>query len=122
MLAFYPVVTMRNVRFIVLTAVAMGAGTIERSHAAHLDMMLYQQAGQLHLGGYDFFRRQPLPGLHVFESVLTVFPGQPGVAYTDNPGWATAPPDRLGLLPDGAESLPAEASISFDIVPSAITG
>ncbi len=105
-------------------AVVVGATTAHgaASHAAHLDIMLYQADGELQLGGYDFGRLEPVFGIQVFQESTNVNPAAPGVARVNNPGWAAVPSVQLDRLPPGAELLPAGAAVSFDIVPFATTG
>ncbi|MEM8943737.1 MAG: hypothetical protein AAGD11_01030 [Planctomycetota bacterium] len=90
--------------------------------AQHLDMMLYQVDGELRLAGFEFGRFEPVFGARVFQGSTKINSNFPGGAWLNSPGWTAIPTAQLDRLPTGAGPLPAEASVSFDILPSVITG
>ena len=105
-----------------LAILACGVGAADQLQAQHLDMMLYQANGELRLAGFEFGQFEPVYGARVFQGSTEVNPNFPGVAWLNSPGWTAIPTAQLDRLPIGAGPLPAEALVSFDILPSIITG
>ncbi len=109
-------------RSVILVVLAWVVGAADQLRAQHLDMMLFQEGGELKLGGYEFAQLEPVFGSRVFRGSTRIPPSAPGLAWGNNPGWSAIPTAQLDLLPTGAAPLPPEASVSFDIVPSILTG
>jgi|GEM_PF-3046535 len=87
----------------------------------HLDMLVYQRAGALRLGGFDFGTAGVLESNQVFVASFVSSTGNPGAVSVDSPGW-NAVRVNYQLMPAGASALPVESELGFNIAVPVLTG
>ncbi|MGH0034507.1 MAG: PEP-CTERM sorting domain-containing protein [Myxococcota bacterium] len=104
---------MRTLTLSALAASLLLMGT-DSAHAAHFDVNVYQQGGELQIGGFDF-GELTFGAAEVFEGEL-MDPDEDGQFTGDDPGWTALSDASVGSLPAGADNLPGSVDVSLDIV------
>ena len=82
--------------------------------AAHVDILLWREAGAVRAGGFDFSTSQVLPQHTVFAEMLTVEPQWTRLATTGAPGGNAL--RNATLLPPGGQVLPPSAAVGFNLL------
>jgi len=104
-----------------LVRIALLTVAIHTHGQAHLDILIYQRDGALRAGAFDFGTSSVLESNQVFNVPLSPTVNVPGAVSVNSPGW-NAVRNNFQLMPPGAQALPIESSLGFNIVPASFTG
>ncbi|MBL9137339.1 MAG: hypothetical protein JNK85_15810 [Verrucomicrobiales bacterium] len=86
------------------------------TRAAHIDILVYQRAGQVRLGGFDFSTSRVLEDARIFTTRMESVVGLNGAVYSSSPGWNSVR-NNYQLMPEGASTLPGSSTIRFRLLP-----